>query len=112
VRKRDKKPSDERWRLVVYLAGDTPVGLSALDNLRRICGEHLDNRVRIEVVDLLKEPETARLEQIVIVPTVVRKSPLPVKRVFGNLMASDLVVRALGMPTSSPTGSQHKDNGD
>lgn len=105
-RKSNKNPPDGRWRLVVYIAGETRISLSALENLRRICREHLHSGFRIEVVDVLKRPEVARDEQIVVVPTVVRKHPLPIKKVFGNLTAADLVVNALEIPRAV-SGESH-----
>jgi len=104
--KRSREAPNGQWKLVVYLAGDTPVGLSAMENLRRICREHLDGRVRIKVVDLLQNPEAARVEQIVVVPTVVRKNPRPEKRVFGNLMATDQVMRVLEIPADHSRASR------
>ena len=99
--KQRRQSPNGQWRLVIYLAGDTPVSLTALENLRRICQERLDSFFQIEVVDLLKRPEVVREEHIVAVPTVVRRRPLPVKRIFGDLTAVDAVVRSLEMPKST-----------
>jgi circadian clock protein KaiB len=107
-RKCNKNSPEGRWKLVVYVAGETPITQSALENLRRICREHLDQRFRIKVVDLLERPEVAREEGIVVVPTLVRESPLPEKRIFGNLAAADLVTRALELPNLSLVKQQRR----
>jgi circadian clock protein KaiB len=76
---------DERWELRLYVAGQTPKSLAAFANLKRICESHLRGKYRIEVVDLLVNPELARADQIVAIPTLVRKIPPPVKRIIGDL---------------------------
>jgi circadian clock protein KaiB len=75
----------EVWDLRLYVAGHTECSIVALENLRRICEEHLPGRYKIEVVDLLKNPELASSDQIVAIPTLVRKLPNPVRRVIGDL---------------------------
>jgi circadian clock protein KaiB len=75
----------ERWELRLYVAGNTPKSLAALANLRRICETHLQGQYRIEVIDLQAHPELARADQIVALPTLVRKLPPPVKRIIGDL---------------------------
>ena len=75
----------ERWELRLYVAGQTPKSLAAFANLRKICEAHLSGKYRIEVVDLLVNPELARADQIVAIPTLVRKLPPPVKRIIGDL---------------------------
>jgi circadian clock protein KaiB len=76
---------DERWELRLYVAGQTPKSLAAFANLKRICESHLRGKYRIEVIDLLVNPELARADQIVAIPTLVRKIPPPVKRIIGDL---------------------------
>ena len=78
-----KKPG--HWILRLYVAGETARSLTAFANLKKICDEHLANRHSIEVVDLSKRPEMAQNDQIVALPTLVRKLPEPVKRVIGDL---------------------------
>lgn len=75
----------ERWELRLYVAGQTPRSVAALANLRAICDSHLQGKYRIEVIDLLANPERARADQIVAIPTLVRKLPPPVKRIIGDL---------------------------
>jgi circadian clock protein KaiB len=75
----------ERWELRLYVAGQTPKSLAAIANLKKICETHLRGKYRIEVIDLLANPELARADQIVAIPTLVRKLPPPVKRIIGDL---------------------------
>ena len=79
----------ERWELRLYVAGQTPKSLAAFANLKRICETHLRGEYRIEVIDLLARPELARADQIVALPTLVRKLPPPVKRIIGDLSNSE-----------------------
>ena len=78
------KKSDE-WILRLYVAGQTPKSLAAFGNLKRICEEHLAGRYRIEVIDLSQSPHLAHHDQIVALPTLVRKLPEPIKRIIGDL---------------------------
>ena len=73
------------WDLRLYVAGSTARSVAALANLRRICEEHLDGRYRIEVIDLLEHPQLARGDQIVALPTLVRRLPPPIRRLVGDL---------------------------
>lgn len=73
------------WELRLYVAGQSPQSLAALTNLKALCEAHVSGRYRIEIVDLLKTPQLSREDQIVAVPTVVRKLPPPMKKVIGNL---------------------------
>ncbi len=75
----------ERWELRLYVAGQTPRSLAAFANLKKICEAHLQGKYRIEVIDLLVKPELARADQIVAIPTLIRKLPEPVKRIIGDL---------------------------
>ena len=78
------KPHPE-WELRLYVAGQSPQSLAAMANLRALCEAHVSGRYRIEVIDLIKTPQLSREDQIVAVPTVVRKLPPPMKKVIGNL---------------------------
>ena len=75
----------EKWNLRLYTAGQSPKSLAALANLKRVCDEHLAGRYSIEVVDLLKNPRLAKDDQIVAIPTLVRKLPEPLRRIVGDL---------------------------
>lgn len=75
----------DKWNLRLYTAGQSPKSLAALANLKRVCEEHLAGRYSIEVVDLLKNPRLAKDDQIVAIPTLVRKLPEPLRRIVGDL---------------------------
>jgi circadian clock protein KaiB len=75
----------ERWDLRLYTAGQSPKSLAALSNLKRICDEHLAGRYSIEVIDLMKNPRLAKDDEIVAIPTLVRKLPQPLRKVIGDL---------------------------
>jgi circadian clock protein KaiB len=75
----------EKWNLRLYTAGQSPKSLAALANLKRVCEEHLAGRYSIEVIDLLKNPRLAKDDQIVAIPTLVRKLPEPLRRLVGDL---------------------------
>ena len=80
-----QEPDDNRWQLRLYVAGQTPKSIAALANLKRLCETHLAGRYEIEVIDLLKNPRRAAGDQILAVPTLVRKLPTPVKKIIGDL---------------------------
>ena len=75
----------ERWELRLYVAGQTPKSLRAFTNLKKICETELRGKYRIEVIDVLAHPERARADQIVAIPTLIRKLPPPIKRLIGDL---------------------------
>ena len=77
--------SPEKWNLRLYTAGQSPKSLAALANLKRVCDEHLAGRYSIEVVDLLKNPRLAKEDEIIAIPTLVRKLPEPLRRLVGDL---------------------------
>ncbi len=82
-------PADDADRVIfdlrLYIAGQSPKSILAIENLRRVCDEHLPGRYRIEVIDLLQNPELARGEGIIAVPTLVRRVPLPMTRLRSQL---------------------------
>lgn len=82
-------------RLRLYVAGQTPKSITALANLRRLCDDHLAGRYRIEVVDLLSQPHLARRDNIVVIPTLVRKLPPPLRRIIGDLSNEERVLVGL-----------------
>lgn len=79
---------EEQWTLRLYVAGQTPKSITAFSNLKRLCEQHLAGRYTIEVIDLLKNPQLAQGDQIVALPTLVRKLPEPLKKVIGDLSDS------------------------
>lgn len=91
------KASPDRWELRLYVAGETPRCVEAFANLKRICEEHLEGRYSIEVIDLLKNPTLAAGDQIIAIPTLVRKLPTPMKRIIGDLTSTERVVVGLNL---------------
>lgn len=85
----------ERWDLRLYVAGQTPKAIAAFANLQTLCDEHLGGRYSIEVIDLLKDPQLARGDEIVAVPTLVRRLPQPVRKIIGDLSNTDRVLVGL-----------------
>jgi len=83
------------WRLRLYVAGQTPKSITALANLKRLCENHLAGRYRIEVVDLLKQPHLARRDDIVVIPTLVRMLPVPIRKIIGDLSNVERVLVGL-----------------
>lgn len=85
------------WELRLYVAGQTPKSLAAFANLRRICEEHLLGNYQIEIVDLLENPQLAREDQIVAIPTLVRKLPEPLRKIIGDLSNQERVLVGLDL---------------
>jgi circadian clock protein KaiB len=85
------------WDLRLYIAGQTPRAAKALQNLELICREHLSGKYRLKIVDLLKTPRLARGDQIVAVPTLVRKLPTPVRKIIGDLSNTERVLIGLDL---------------
>jgi len=90
-----KKQPRSTWRLRLYVAGQTPKSIAALTNLKRLCEDHLAGRYRIEVVDLVNQPHRARQDDILVVPTLVRRLPPPLRRIIGDLSHSERVLVGL-----------------
>jgi circadian clock protein KaiB len=84
-----------RWNLRLYVAGQTPRSLSAFKNLKEICEEYLKGQYHIEVVDLMENPTLARGDQILAVPTLVRKLPQPIRKIIGDLSNTERVLVGL-----------------
>ena len=86
----------EVWKLRLYVAGQTPRSLAAIDNLKRLCESNLDDdQYEIEVVDLAKNPALAREDQVLAIPTLVRHIPPPLKKIIGDLSNTDRVLVGL-----------------
>ena len=91
TRTRPRKPAPRKavvWNLRLYVAGQTPKSIRAFTNLKVLCEEHLKGRYKIEVIDLRKHPQLARGDQIVAIPTLVRRLPPPVRTIIGDLSNS------------------------
>ena len=91
------KRDGETWQLRLYVAGQTPKSLAALANLKRICEKHLAGKYHIEIVDLLKDPTLARGDQILAIPTLVRKLPSPIRKIIGDLSDTERVLVGLDL---------------
>jgi circadian clock protein KaiB len=84
-----KRSGADFWELRLYIAGQTPNSIVAIANLKEICEDQLKGKYRIEVIDLLKKPQLAKGDQIVAIPTLVRRLPPPVKKIVGNLSKTE-----------------------
>jgi circadian clock protein KaiB len=95
------------WNLRLYVAGQTPRSIAAFANLKRLCEEHLSGRHNIEVVDLVKHPQLAAGDQIVAIPTLVRKLPEPLRKIVGDLRDTERALVGLQIRPASPPGQTH-----
>ena len=91
----------ERWDLRLYVAGQTDKSLRAINNLNRICKEHLEGRFSLEVIDLLENPQLAAGDQILALPTLVRRLPEPIKKILGDLSNQERVLVGLDIRPQS-----------
>jgi circadian clock protein KaiB len=91
----EKTSDSEFWELRLYVAGQTPNSLRAFANLKKICDEHLNGKCRIEVIDLIKSPQLAAGDQILAIPTLVRKLPEPLRKIIGDLSNTERVLVGL-----------------
>jgi circadian clock protein KaiB len=87
----------EKFELRLYIAGQTPRSITALNNITRYCQEHLDGKYTIEVIDLLKHPQLAEGDQIFAIPTLVRKVPQPIRKIIGDLSNEEKVLVGLNI---------------
>jgi circadian clock protein KaiB len=90
-------PKKQEWELRLYVAGMTPKCVEAFANLKKICEEHLRDRYDIEIIDLLENPQLARGDQILAIPTLVRKLPEPIKKIIGDLSNTERVLVGLDL---------------
>ena|SRR5215203_4973577 len=90
-----RQPEVTKWELRLYIAGNTPRSMTALSNLKKYCEEHMANQYSIEVIDLLVHPQLAAGDQILAVPTLVRKIPAPVRKIIGDLSNEEKVLVGL-----------------
>jgi circadian clock protein KaiB len=89
--------SAKLWQLRLYVAGQTPAALAACSNLKKICESHLKGRYQIEVIDLVEQPQLSKGHQILAIPTLVRRLPLPVRNVIGDLSNTERVLIGLDL---------------
>jgi circadian clock protein KaiB len=93
------EPTEQKpeWELRLYVAGQTPKSLAAFANLKKICEEHLAGKYHIEVIDLLLQPQLAQGDQIIALPTLVRKLPAPIRKIIGDLSNTERVLVGLDL---------------
>lgn len=85
----------DMWEFTLYVAGHTPRSVAAIANLKSLCDEYMHGRYHIEIIDLVEQPELARNDQIVAIPTLVRKLPEPIRRIIGDLSNTERVLVGL-----------------
>jgi len=91
------KPPEKSYVLRLYVTGTTPQSVRAITNVKKICEEYLKGRYELEVVDLYQQPQLAHGEQILAAPTLVKKMPLPLRRIIGDMSRSERVLAGLGL---------------
>ncbi len=91
------KDNNELHELRLYVAGETPNSIRAFSNLKKICEEHLAGKYKIEIIDLLKNPQLAKGDQIIAIPTLVKKLPLPIRKIIGDLSNTEKVLVGLNI---------------
>jgi circadian clock protein KaiB len=94
--------ADEVWALRLYVAGQSPKSLQALANLTSLCEEHLAGRYEIEIIDLVEHPTLARSDDILAIPTLVRRLPAPLRKIIGDLSNTERVLVGLRLQPGSP----------
>jgi len=89
--------NSDTYILRLYVAGQTPKSMAAITNLKKICEEHLAGRYELQVIDLLKDPQLARGDQILAIPTLVKQLPKPVRKIIGDLSNTERVLVGLDL---------------
>jgi len=97
AKKKTAKALPERWELRLYVAGTTQKSMLALDNLKKLCEQYLENKYSLEVIDLLIHPQLAAGDQILAIPTLVRKMPTPIRKIIGDLSNEEKVLVGLNL---------------
>lgn len=97
IKKRQPEKEDNKWILRLYVAGQSPKALIAFANLKKICEEQLEGKYSIEVIDLLTNPQLGNEDQILALPTLVRKLPVPVRKIIGDLSDTERVLVGLDL---------------
>jgi circadian clock protein KaiB len=98
--KKSTAASSEVWNLRLYVAGQTPKSITALTNLKKFCEEHLKGKYTLDVIDLLQKPQLAKGDQILAIPTLVRKLPVPIRKIIGDLSNTERVLVGLDLIAS------------
>ncbi len=92
-----EKLKTEKYRLRLFITGITPQSSRAVANIKKICEEHLKGRYELEVIDLYQQPELAKGEQIIAVPTLIKKLPLPLRRIIGDMSGTERIIAGLDL---------------
>lgn len=98
--KKSTAASSDVWNLRLYVAGQTPKSIMALTNLKKFCEEHLKGKYTLDVIDLLQNPQLAKGDQILAIPTLVRKLPVPIRKIIGDLSNTERVLVGLDLIAS------------
>jgi circadian clock protein KaiB len=107
------EPDAAHYRLRLFVSGTTPRSARAIQNIRALCEEKLQNRYELEVIDIYQHPELVKPEQIVVTPTLVKKLPLPVRKIIGDLSDNDRVLVGLDIvPREVPAKRPGNDRGE
>lgn len=96
-----KKVAEEKYVLKLYVTGLTPKSIQAIENIKRICEEHLQGRYELEIIDVYQQPVLAKDEQILAAPTLIRKLPLPLRRLIGDMSKTDRILLGLDLKQKS-----------
>ncbi len=105
------KNKEIKWQLRLYVAGQSPKSITAFANLKKICEEHMKGEYSIEVVDLMINPQLAKGDQILAIPTLIRKIPEPMKRIIGDLSNTERVLVGLDIRPIHSSEEKGKDDG-
>jgi circadian clock protein KaiB len=97
IKEKPERDANDKWVLRLYVAGQTPKAITAFANLTKICEEQLKGEYSIEVIDLLKNPQLGAADQIFALPTLVRKLPVPVRKIIGDLSNTERVLIGLDL---------------
>lgn len=107
----DGQEETETWELRLYIAGQTPKSVAAFRNLKKLCEEHLPGRYQIEVIDLMQNPQLAAGDQIVAIPTLVRRLPEPLRRIVGDLSNTERTLVGLQLRLARPATAEEVSDG-
>lgn len=94
----DRRPPPERYALRLFVSGMTPRSARAIENVRAICEQYLQGRYDLEVIDIYQQPALAKDEQIIAAPTLIKKLPLPLRQVIGDMSSTDRLLIGLDLP--------------
>lgn len=97
IKEKSSAAESDKWVLRLYVAGQTPKTITAFANLTKICEENLAGKYSIEVIDLLKNPQLSHIDQVIAIPTLVRKLPVPVRKIIGDLSNTEKVLVGLDL---------------